>query len=122
MKDVSQNLWRNDHAGFVWYRGGGYRDQYITFNSWRHNTGYTFAKGVQPGFNLGPNPPQTTVIASKHTPPFDYKPDGSGRDIYIQRLGQLKRNYKSDFREFEKSLRSEQSTPIMDTRQIFRRD
>lgn len=47
---------------------------------------------------------------------FDYVPDGSGRDLYVIRCDGLKRNFKSNHKEFENNLRSEIVTPIMDAK------
>ena len=65
---------------------------------------------------MGPNPTINHVTPYKEPTAFDYKPDGTGRDLYVIRLHGLKRNYKSSHREFEFQLRSEQKTPMMDAR------
>ncbi len=62
------------------------------------------------------------MTPKKEPTAFDYKPDGTGRDLYVINLYGLKRNYKSDHREFEKILRSASQTPFMDARQLIMRD
>lgn len=56
------------------------------------------------------------VTPHKDATAIDYIPDGTGRDTYITKSFGLKRNYKSSFREFEKSLRDHTDTPVMDSR------
>lgn len=74
-------------------------------------------KGPTKGsFNLGPNLPHSGVTPVKEPTAFDYKPDGTGRDTYVIKLHGLKRDYKSNFREFERALRSGEQTPAMDAR------
>ena len=51
---------------------------------------------------------------------FDYIPDGTGRDTYIINSYGLKANFKSDFKGYERSLRSPIATPVMDNRQLAR--
>jgi hypothetical protein len=76
-------------------------------------------KGSQKnGFNLGPRLPRVNVSPKRDATPVDYIPDGTGRDLYIIRAYGLKRNYRSYHRNFEQSLRTNQATPIMDTRQM----
>lgn len=57
-----------------------------------------------------------STIPRKEPTAFDYVPDGSGRDSYIIRNYGLKRNYQSGYREYEKSLRQDQKTPMMDSK------
>ena len=45
---------------------------------------------------------------------FDYKPDGSGRDQYVIFNYGLKNNYRDQYKCFEKSLRKDTETPMMD--------
>ena len=49
-------------------------------------------------------------------------PDGSGRDSYVIFNYGLKANYRSSYREFERDLRSNQATPIMDARLAGKND
>lgn len=41
------------------------------------------------------NPQHHAITPKKDAVAFDYKPDGTGRDLYVIRLFGLKRNYKS---------------------------
>lgn len=74
-----------------------------------------------PGFDHGPNLPNLGVTPKKDATAFDYVPDGTGRDTYIIRGFGLKRDYKSQHREFEKSLRVPSGTPCMDHKQMYNR-
>lgn len=56
------------------------------------------------------------VTPKKDATAFDYKPDGSGRDLYIINSFGLKRNYKSTNREHEHSLRNRVETPVTDNK------
>jgi hypothetical protein len=67
-------------------------------------------------------PSKTTITPKKDATAFDYVPDGTGRDLYVINSYGLKRNYRSNFREFEKGLRTEVGTPLMDQRQLQRRN
>lgn len=54
------------------------------------------------------------VTPKKDATAFDYKPDGTGRDVYIINHFGLKNDYKSDYLTFQRGLRSKQETPMMD--------
>lgn len=83
------------------------RDHYIIFNNGSLHGLRDFRGPQYNGFNLGPNVQRDTITPKKDPTAFDYKPDGTGRDLYVIRLHGLKRNYKSSHREFEKYLRQE---------------
>lgn len=122
MKDASP-INRTCNPKYTTYTGDGMgRDHYIVFNNGGLHTLRDYSAAQYNGFNLGPNLPSSSVTPKKDATAFDYKPDGTGRDLYVIQLHGLKRNYKSDHREFEKVLRSGQATPVMDARQIFLRD
>ena len=106
----------------TYYGDGHGRDHYITFNNGGLSTLRDYPAPQHNGFNLGPQPANHGVNPAKEPTVFDYKPDGSGRDLYVINSFGLKRNYRSNFRDFEKLLRTDQSTPQMDKRQIHRRD
>jgi hypothetical protein len=59
---------------------------------------------------------KVTTIASKEATAFDYVPDGTGRDSYVIFNYGLKANYRSDYKGYERNLRSRQETPMMDAR------
>lgn len=116
MKEASP-INRTYHPKYVTYTGDGAgRDHYIVFNNGSLHGLRDYKSSQKPGFNLGPNPAHSGVTPCKEPTAFDYKPDGTGRDLYIIKLHGLKRNYKSDFREFETALRSAEQTPKMDER------
>ena len=52
----------------------------------------------------------------KEATAFDYTPDGSGRDSYVIRAFGLKRDYKDNYQNFQRGLRSGNETPVMDLR------
>ena len=54
------------------------------------------------------------VTPKKDATAFDYKPDGTGRDTYVINAFGLKNDYKSDYLGFQRGLRSEHETPMMD--------
>ena len=108
---------RTYHPKFTTYTGDGAgRDHYIVFNNGGLNELRDYRGSQYNGFNLGTNPVSNTITPKKDATAFDYIPDGTGRDTYIINGFGLKRNYKSSYREFEKTLRSESCTPMMDTR------
>jgi hypothetical protein len=66
---------------------------------------------VNPLKNHNSNQP----IPNKNSAPFDYIPDGNGRDSYIIHNYGLKRNYQSKYQEYQQNLRiNPESTPCMD--------
>jgi len=60
--------------------------------------------------------PKVYSSAKKEATAFDYVPDGTGRDSYVIFNHGLKANYRSSFREFERGLRGDEGTPMMDAR------
>ena len=122
MKDPSP-INRTYHPKYTSYFGDGNgRDNYVIFNNGGLHGLRDYRGSHFNGFNLGPNAKRDAITPKKEPTAFDYKPDGTGRDLYVIRLHGLKRDYKSSHREFEKYLRKEVFTPMMDQRQIFRRD
>lgn len=120
---MSSSLNRTNYPKYTTYWGDGNgRDQYVVFNNGGLHDLRDF-KGPQGtnGFNLGPNLPYHGVTPKKDASAFDYVPDGTGRDTYIIKGFGLKRDYKSDHREHEKSLRMSTGTPVMDARQMYNR-
>ena len=96
---------RTYYPKYTTYTGDGAgRDHYIVFNNGGLHGLRDYRAQTKPGFNLGPNLPHEKVTPCKEPTAFDYKPDGTGRDTYIIKLHGLKRNYRSQNREFEKSL------------------
>lgn len=67
---------------------------------------------------MGPRPTHVGVTPRKDSTAIDYVQDGTGRDTYIIKAFGLKRDYKSSHREFEKFLRQDQGTPMMDAKQL----
>ena len=107
MKEASA-IDRTYYPKYTTYTGDGAgRDHYITFNNGGLHALRDYRASQKNAFNLGPNLPHQHVTPSKEPTAIDYKPDGTGRDLYIIRLHGLKRNYKSNFRDFERDLRSE---------------
>ncbi len=110
-----ETLKRTYDPKYTTYQGDGTgRDGYIVFangglndvrnyngskpNNWQSSYHGTF-KGVTP---------------KKDATAFDYKPDGTGRDTYVINAFGLKNDYKSDYLGFQRGLRSEHETPMMD--------
>lgn len=114
---------RTYNPKWVTYWGDGQgRDGYIVFNNGGLNQLRDYKGPQYNGFNLSPSPTHKGVTPHKDATAFDYKPDGSGRDLYVIQSFGLKRDYKSNFRKFEQGLREGQTTPIMDARQMIRRN
>ena len=109
---------RTFNPKWVTYTGDGRgRDGYIVFNNgglneMRHYNGPS-REGV---FRSAFHPDHRAPAPRKEATAFDYRPDGSGRDSYIIRNYGLKRNYRSSFKEHERSLCTGFQTPIMDAR------
>ena len=106
MKQVS-TINRTYHPKYTTYTGDGCgRDGYIVFGNGGLHALRDY-KGPQPasGFKLGPNLVSYPRIPKKEPTAFDYIPDGSGRDLYVINQYGLKRNYRSNYKEFEKILR-----------------
>lgn len=98
---------RTYYPKYVTYTGDGAgRDHYITFNNGGLHALRDYRGPTKNSFNLGPNPPHQGVTPCKEATAIDYKPDGTGRDLYVIRLHGLKRNYKDNFRDFERGLRA----------------
>jgi len=108
---------RTDNQKWTTYTGDGNgRDGYIVFGNGGLNE-LRYYEGSKPvGFRQSPVRHSPKVTACKEATAFDYPPDGSGRDSYIIRNYGLKANYRSQFREFEKGLRSDIHTPAMNQR------
>lgn len=110
---------RTYHEKYVTYWGDGSgRDGHIVFgNGGLHDM--RDYRGSQPksGFDgLKGRAPMPYSAAKKEATAFDYVPDGSGRDSYVIFNYGLKANYRSSFREFERGLRGEEGTPLMDAK------
>ena len=102
---------------------GSRRDGYAVFANGGLNEvrAYTGSQG-RPVFNQHGNAPRAKITPRKDATAFDYIPDGSGRDSYIIFDYGLKANYKSDYKGYERGLRSPMETPITDSRQMARKD
>ena len=93
---MSSGIYRTFNPKWVTYWGdGGGRDQYILFNNGGLNEQRVYNGSQYNGFKNNGMPIQKGVTAKKDATAFDYKPDGSGRDLYIINNYGLKRNYKS---------------------------
>lgn len=116
-------LGRTFNPKFTTYGGDGNgRDGYIIFNNGGLNELRDYQGSVGDcKFKTGPNMQQIATQPRKEATAFDYIPDGSGRDTYIIRSFGLKRDYRSNYNDFQKQLRSGSSTPMMDAEQIRRR-
>jgi len=112
------SLNRTFNPTWVTYRGDGYgRDQYIVFNNGGLNEQrmYTGVQSSKHDFKVSPHAHRRIqVTPHKEATAFDYTPDGSGRDLYIIRSYGLKNNYRSQYRHFEKTLRTGFETPLAD--------
>ena len=87
---------RTYHPKYVTYTGeGAGRENYVIFNNGGLHGLRDYRGSQYNGFNLGPNPQHHAITPKKDAVAFDYKPDGTGRDLYVIRLFGLKRNYKS---------------------------
>ena len=110
-------LERTYHPKWVTYLGDGRgRDSYIVFCNGGLNELRDYKGPQYNGFLSNGNTIYRGVVPKKDATAFDYKPDGSGRDSYIIRNYGLKRNYRSCHRDYEKSMREAQATPVMDHR------
>jgi hypothetical protein len=119
----TQSINRTFHPKYTTYSGDGNgRDHYVVFNNGGLTKLRDFKGSKRNSFNLGPQAAHTPVTPHKEPTAFDYVPDGTGRDLYVIRQHGLKRNYKSSHRDFEQNLRSRVQTPVMDARQIFKRE
>lgn len=124
MVDSSATIYRTYYPKYVTYTGDGSgRDTYVTMaNGGLHEL--RNYKGSQPrsGFDNLKAKPRVAVIPRKDATAFDYVPDGSGRDSYVIFNYGLKANYRSDYKGFERGLRSHQETPMMDARSAHAKD
>ena len=102
---------------------GSGRDGYAVFANGGLNElrCYNGSQG-RPVFNNHKGAPHSKTTPRKDATAFDYIPDGSGRDSYIIFNYGLKANFKSDFKGYERGLRSPVETPITDARQRMRKD
>lgn len=100
-------LGRTFNPKFTTYGGDGNgRDGYIIFNNGGLNELRDYQGSVGDNkLKTGPNLLQHTAQPRKEATAFDYVPDGSGRDTYIIRSFGLKRDYKSNYNDFQKQLR-----------------
>jgi hypothetical protein len=106
---------RTYNPKWVTYWGDGQgRDGYIVFNNGGLNELRDYKGPSKNGWQPTTKPMHHTAAPFKEATAFDYIPDGSGRDSYVIRNFGLKRDYKSYYYDFEKGLRSELSTPMMD--------
>ena len=115
---------RTYNPKFVTNHGDGSgRDGYAVFANGGLNELRSY-KGSQgrPVFNNNIGVPNAKIAPRKDATAFDYIPDGTGRDTYIIYNYGLKANFKSDFKGYERSLRSPIATPVMDNRQLARQD
>ena len=116
---------RTYHPKYATYTGDGSgRDGYVVFgNGGLHELRDYRGSQKKSGFdgNKGRSP-KPYVAARKEATAFDYVPDGSGRDSYVIFNYGLKANYRSGYREFERGLRSEEPTPVMDSRMARKND
>ena len=105
------------------YGDGSGRDGYAVFANGGLNElrSYHGSQG-RPGFNHHRGVPNAKVTPRKDATAFDYVPDGTGRDTYVIFNYGLKANFRSDFKGYERGLRSPIDTPVMDNRQIARKD
>jgi len=102
---------------WVTYWGDGHgRDGYIVFSNGGLNELRDYKGPSYNGWKTAMIPKQKAAAPHKEATAFDYVPDGSGRDLYVIRNFGLKRDYKSNYHNFERGLRSELTTPIMDQR------
>ena len=105
------------------YGDGSGRDGYAVFaNGGLHELRNYRACQGKPSFNNNKGVPKNQSAPRKEATAFDYVPDGTGRDSYIIFNYGLKANFKSDFKGYERGLRSPVDTPIMDNRHIARKD
>lgn len=98
---------RTYHPKWVTYNGDGNgRDGYIVFSNGGLNE-LRFYKGStrEMGFKNGMSPTKRYSVPRKDATAFDYVPDGSGRDSYVIFNSGLKRNHRSQWKEFESKLR-----------------
>ena len=113
---------RTHHPKWVTYNGDGRgRDGYIVFCNGGLNELRDYKGPTYNGWKSGRVATRVNNATQKEATAFDYTPDGSGRDSYIIKSYGLKRNYRSGWKVFEKSLRSGESTPVMDNRAITNR-
>jgi hypothetical protein len=99
------------------YMGDGQgRDNYIIFNNGGLNEQRMYHGSQTNGWKAAMVPRSMASQPHKEATAFDYPPDGSGRDLYIIRNYGLKRNYRSNYKNFECKLREEINTPVMDAK------
>ena len=108
---------RTFHPKWVTYTGDGKgRDGYIVFDNGGLNELRVYNGPQYDGFKRNGNHIYRGVVPKRDATAFDYKPDGSGRDLYIIKNYGLKRDYRSTHRDHERSLRQGEATPVMDCR------
>ena len=114
---------RTFHPKFSTYWGDGTgRDSYVVMSNGGFNETRNY-NGQQPnGWRTSTHGSAPYVAPQKDATAVDYIPDGSGRDNYIIRSFGLKRNYRSNYKNYERSLRSHEQTPLMDARAMNNRN
>ena len=122
---MTSTINRTYHPKYLTYTGDGSgRDGYVVFgNGGLHDLRDYKGPQRKSGFdgNKGRAPKQF-VAARKEATAFDYVPDGTGRDSYVIFNYGLKANYRSSYREFERGLRADEATPMMDQRHSRKND
>ena len=116
---------RTFYPKYVTYTGDGSgRDGYVVFtNGGLHGTRDYRGPQRKPGFDVNRGrAPKPYIGPQKDATAFDYVPDGSGRDSYVIFNYGLKANYRSGYKDFERGLRDEQATPLMDAKMARRND
>lgn len=118
-----QQLNRTWYPKYCTYFGDGSgRDGYVVFGNGGQHDLRKYTGPMKEGFTTSPLKPRAIITPRKEPTAFDYPPDGTGRDSYIIRNYGLKANYRSEYREFERGLRSGSPTPNMDARHLRKKD
>jgi len=91
--------------GYVVFGNGGLHDLRVYNGSVKTNNWQSGYPGMFKG-----------VTPKKDATAFDYPPDGTGRDTYVINAFGLKHDYKSDYQNFQFGLRTQQDTPLMDSK------
>jgi len=115
---METNINRTEHIKYTTYWGDGSgRDHHIVFgNGGLHGLRDYQGPQKKSQFDHLKGMPKRMSAPRKEETAFDYVPDGTGRDSYVIFNYGLKANYRSSYKEFERGLRSEQATPMMDAR------
>ena len=104
-----------------WGDGTG-KDSYIVMANGGFNETRKYQGQQYNGWKTSTYGSAPYVAPHKEATAVDYVPDGSGRDTYIIRAYGMKRNYRSNYKNYERSLRDNEGTPMMDARALNNRN